>query len=379
MRINFYTPFKPLDHSHPSGDLTIGRGLYDYLKKCGHQVYTAGSLRTRWIYWKPWLLLNALKERQRIMRQILQNKPDMWLTYHTYYKAPDILGPGVCRKAKIPYLIFQGMYSTKRKKKLRTLPGFVLNKIALCAAHHVFTNRLEDLTNLERILPEHRLTYVKPGIYPSDFCFDSEARSELRRSWNVENEPVVLSAAMFRPDVKSEGLAWVIRACGRLVKKGMRLYLVIAGDGKESDKLRKLAKDNLADRVRFVGKIPRTEMNRFYSAGDIFAFPGFNESLGMVFLEAQSCAIPVVAFSNGGIPEVVKDNETGFLEPLYDFDRFTQAIQTLLANRELRLTMGKAAESYIRQDHDLNKNYQKVEQVIEEIILPKLAVGRLTH
>ena len=54
---------------------------------------------------------------------------------------------------------------------------------------------------------------------------------------------------------------------------------------------------------------------RYYSAGDMFVFPGIRESLGMVYLESQSCGLPVVAFHNGGIPEVVVDGETGFLTP----------------------------------------------------------------
>ena len=63
---------------------------------------------------------------------------------------------------------------------------------------------------------------------------------------------------------------------------------------------------SLGDRVLFAGRIDRDRMFELYSGADLFVFPGINESLGMVYLEAQSCGLPVVAYDNGGIPEVVE-------------------------------------------------------------------------
>jgi glycosyltransferase involved in cell wall biosynthesis len=91
----------------------------------------------------------------------------------------------------------------------------------------------------------------------------------------------------------------------------------------------------------------------------------------MVFLEAQSCGIPVVAFANGGIPEVVRDCETGFLVPLYDSDRFAKAIEFLLTKRDIREKMGQAAQVYVRHDHDINRNYKEMKKVLEDIVRRK--------
>ena len=371
MRISFYTPFKPLDHANPSGDLMIARGLYGYLKNQGNKILIMSNFRSRWVFWKPWIWTWLIRDTRRIMRTIAPNGVDLWFTYHSYYKAPDLLGSFISRRLKIPYVIFQGIYSTKRKRNWKTWPGFVLNRAALCAADHVFSNKKVDCLNMKRLLPSQRITYVKPGISPHAFSFDAGARDELKKLWDVGSEPVVLSAAMFRPDVKTQGLSLVIRVCGELFRKGLRFYLVIAGEGRERNRLLQLAKEHLPDRVRFVGKIPRNEMYRFYSAGDIFAFPGIRESLGMVFLEAQSCGIPVVAFANGGIPEVVRDGETGFLVPLYDSDRFAKAIEFLLTKRDIRQKMGQTAQVHVRESHDINRNYQEMKKVLEDIVIRK--------
>jgi glycosyltransferase involved in cell wall biosynthesis len=116
-------------------------------------------------------------------------------------------------------------------------------------------------------------------------------------------------------------------------------------------------------------------MGRYYSAGDLFVFPGIRESLGMVYLESQSCGLPVVAFHNGGIPEVVVDGETGFLTPVYQPEPFDEAIQKLVLNKELRRVMGQKAAAYVRAHHHLIRNYRAMETVLLNIVGEKEHAG----
>jgi len=376
MKILFYTPFKPLGHSRPSGDQVTARDLQRYLAAGGHRITAASDLRCRWIYWRPWLWPRLLGEYRRSVRNHHGRGTDLWLTYHCYYKAPDLLGPPAARRLKIPYVIFQGIYSTKRRRRLKTWPGFLLNRKVLCSADHVFTNKKVDLYNLQRLLPPGRLTYITPGLYPPDFAFDAAARGQLRRQWDVGAIPVIFAAAMFRPDVKTEGLQWVIRACGRLQRRQCSFRLVIAGDGKERKKLQQLASKQAPGAVRFVGKIRRDQMYRYYSAADVFAFPGINESLGMVFLEAQCCRLPVVAFDNAGVPEAVQNGKTGILVPMFDLNSFAGAIEALLRDPQRRRRMGRAAAAYVREHHDINKNYRRLELALENIVGQRHVSGR---
>ena len=368
MRIAFYAPFKPLDHPNPSGDLVIASGLVDHLKAAGNRIQVTSRLRSRWIYWKPWNRVYALIERARIIKKLARQRTDLWLTYHSYYKAPDLIGPAVSKKLNIPYVIFQGIYSTRVSRNWQTRPGYELNTRALQAANLVLTNKHGDLKNLQRLLPGERLCYLAPGINPRQFSADPAARNTIRARWRIGDVPVILSAAMFRADVKTEGLIWVIESCARLLRQGHDLRLVIAGDGREKNRLVNLAHKLLGDKALFVGQVPRKEMAEFYSSGDLFVFPGINESLGMVFLEAQSCGLPVVAFDTAGVPEVVNNGKTGLLTSLFDKDQFDQAVLTLLNNREKRLQMGAAAARSIREHHDLKQNYHQLEQLLLDVI-----------
>ncbi len=368
MKIAFYAPFKPLGHKNPSGDLIIAQGLVNFLKQQGHEIKVQSRLRARWIYFKPWLWLVLFKEYIQIAFRLLQDPPDLWLTYHSYYKAPDLIGPWICKMMGLKYLIFQGIYSTKQKRRIKTIPGFYLNRAALLQADHIFTNKAPDLKNLKRLISESKLSYIKPGILPHQFENDKHLGNENLKRWSIPECPIVLTAAMFRDDVKTKGLIWLIECLGKLKDENKRFHLVIAGSGQMEENLRKIADQHLPEYHTFVGKIERDQMPAFYSAGDVFAFPGIGESLGMVFLEAQSCGLPVIAFDNAGIPEVVENQKTGFLVPLYDGTAFSTKLAQLLSDKTLCRQMGEDAAFFVRKNHSIEKNYKKIEMVIQQII-----------
>ncbi len=364
MRICFYAPFKPVGHPNPSGDLIIATSLHDFLVSRGHQVLIPSTLRSRWIFLKPWLFPLIIKERILADRRTREFAPDLWLSYHCYYKSPDLLGALLCKKNNLPYCIFQGIYSTKQRRSLKAFPGFYLNRHSLLCADHLFTNRKLDLQNLKRIIPPEHLSYIKPGISPDTFSFDMNKRNKMREKWKITDEPVILSAAMFRPDVKSQGLSWMIKTLAELSRAAPPFKLIIAGDGIERNRLMNLAEQHLPNRVIFTGRIKREKMAAFYSGGDIFAFPGIRESLGMVFLEAQSCGLPVVAFDNGGIPEVVQRDETGFLIPPFNRQSFCMTLQSLLLDTKLRQKMGRTAAQFVRKNHNIAHNYLQFERIL---------------
>ncbi len=101
--------------------------------------------------------------------------------------------------------------------------------------------------------------------------------------------------------------------------------------------------------------------------GEPCRFPGIRESLGMVYLEAQSCGMPVIAFNNGGVPEVVKHGKTGLLSDAYDRAAYAKNIRELLLDSALRNKFSLNAGDSIRKDHNLDINYQHMERVLLSI------------
>lgn len=368
MKLAFCTPFKPLTHPRISGDVTIADDLATFFRTQGHDVWLVPHVTTRYLWKRPQDWAQTFATMQ-LVRETLQGheKPDIWFTYHSYYKAPDILGP-LAATAEIPYTIFAPSHAPKRNKHWKTKPGYYLNKRALIQADHLFTNKQRDLGGLEQLVPSNHISFVPPGIKIDEFRRDEQARYEKRRAWNASDKTIVLTVAMLREGTKSEGVEYVINACGKLASQDDSIFLVIAGDGIMRSSLEDKAQQALPDRHLFLGTVPSSELPQIYSSCDIFAFPGINEGLGMVYLEAQSCGLPVVAWDHDGAPQVVPDGETGFITPSFDTEAFTERIQKLAASSALRATMGNAARAYVTQQHDIYTNYKQLEEKLHSLI-----------
>lgn len=116
--------------------------------------------------------------------------------------------------------------------------------------------------------------------------------------------------------------------------------LVIVGGGEEHDALtRQAARLGLSGRVRITGWTER--VRHFLSQGDIFVLPSRSEGFPLAIVEAMLAGLPVVASGVGGVPESVRDGETGLLVAKDEPERLAAALQRLIADPELRVRMGR--------------------------------------
>jgi hypothetical protein len=134
----------------------------------------------------------------------------------------------------------------------------------------------------------------------------------------------------------------LLRAFAIVKNKCSAARLALVGGGPLDGELRRLATElQLDDAVRFTGLViqyPFDELKR----SDIFVSASESESFGLVFAEAMSFGLPIVACRVGGIPEVIEDGKTGLLVEANDPDSLARALLTLLEDRQLRVQMGEA-------------------------------------
>lgn len=365
MKIALCTPFKPLDHPTVSGDVTIARDLADALESFGHTLTPLPFFSAKKIYERPEVLADADRALDAMIEAA--RGADCWLTYGTYYKVPDIFGPDGSEELRLPYFIFQASYAVNRAQNPETRPGYMLNKRAMLRADHIFCNRVNDLRGCARILPDDRYSPVRPGLPDGLFGRDEAARKRLREIWGVGDSVVVTTAAMMRHGVKAEGVRWVVETCADLIRQGRDLRLVVAGDGPRRGEIEAMATKTLGGRVRFLGMVERSALAGVLSAGDLFAFPGLEESVGMVYLEAQRCGLPAVATDDEGAPHVIDHQRSGLITPV-EKTAFTEAVGRLADDPVMRRAMGAQAMDYVQKEHMAAANYREMAQTMERIV-----------
>jgi glycosyltransferase involved in cell wall biosynthesis len=153
--------------------------------------------------------------------------------------------------------------------------------------------------------------------------------------------------------VRTKGLRDIVRAMTYLKDKNVALTSI--GQGSEIDFCKKLAVElGVADRISFLGQLPHAKIEEQVAASDIFVFPSFRESMGIVLFETMSCGLPVVTVRMGG-PDWIVDEECGIkidvTDPLTMPKDLAAAISRLVDDPQLRAKMGDAAREKLRSEH----------------------------
>lgn len=158
---------------------------------------------------------------------------------------------------------------------------------------------------------------------------------EKRRTMADDDEKIIMHISNFRP---LKNTRMVIGAFAELIKH-VKARLVLLGDGPEYDAMQTQCEElGIADKVSFLGKVKDVE--QYLVNADCVFQPSYNESFSLVALEAMSCGVPVVVSNVDGIPEVVVQNETGFLAEPDDLNAMVNNLLTICQDVELAKTMG---------------------------------------
>lgn len=191
---------------------------------------------------------------------------------------------------------------------------------------------------------------IAPGIDVEHFSpVDS---SKLRKELNLEGKKVIVSVGRL---VHRKGQDHLIQSMPEIVKRVPDAHLLMVGKGPYLDHLAKLvAVNKLENHVSFIGRIQYAELPQFICAGDVFAMPSRSrfgglevEGLGIVYLEASACGLPVVAGESGGAPDAVIEGVTGLVVDGTNDSEITDAIVSLLNDSERAKRMGTAGRQWI--------------------------------
>ncbi|GGM70593.1 D-inositol-3-phosphate glycosyltransferase [Dactylosporangium sucinum] len=192
-----------------------------------------------------------------------------------------------------------------------------------------------------------RVSVVPPGVDLDTFTSAPERREAARRRFGLPADAQVVAFVGRIQPLKAPDV--LLRAAAELRRRGQELVVAVCGgpSGSGLDRptaLMDLARDlGIADIVRFIEPQPRTALADLYRAVDVVAVPSYNESFGLVAIEAQACGTPVVAAAVGGLVTAVRDGVSGLLVDTHDPRDWATVLGRLLGEPRRRAELAAGA------------------------------------
>jgi glycosyltransferase involved in cell wall biosynthesis len=205
---------------------------------------------------------------------------------------------------------------------------------------------------------------IPNGIPTDEYAPDPNRRRRWRQRHGLEPEAIVLThVGRFAPP---KNHALLIEAFAQ-VRTHTPLYLLLVGGGELEDAVRQqVAGLGLQERVRFLGV--RADVPAILNASDLFVLSSRWEGNPLSVMEAMAAGLPVVSTAVGGVPELVREGETGLLVPSGDAAALARALQALVDDPARREAMGKAARQHAITHFDIRHTVRQYEALYERLL-----------
>jgi glycosyltransferase involved in cell wall biosynthesis len=317
----------------------------------------------------PDVTVHVVRKAPPVIRQLVSGagarrflrrfRPDI---VHVHYLSPGprVLWPlGFGRLVVTPYgTDVEAMPAGMRGVVARRIAGAVLRRaVAVVAA----SRHLLDATRRTGLMRASSLEAVIGFGVDCDRFLCAPTRKTARGA------PVVVGYAKGLRDYY--GPLDLVEAVHLVRERGRDVRLRLAGRGPLEPELRTAVTHNALSRhVELVGQLSEDQLPGFFAGIDIFAMPSHREAYGVAALEAAASCRPVVASRVGGIPEVVRDGETGLLVPPHDPHRLAGAIERLAADAQLRHEMGEAGRRFVLEHHSRIEAVSRMLELYREVL-----------
>lgn len=382
MRVAFYAPLKPPDHTVPSGDRAVARLLISALEAAGHETEIASAFRA-YDGTGDAGRQRALREAGEVeARRLLAaygkaapgRRPEAWFTYHLYHKAPDWLGPTVSAALGIPYLVAEPAHAPKQAGGPWAL-GHEAAARAIARADVVLpATAVDEICVAPLLAPGTPMMRLAPFLDTAPFRAAARRRPAARTALAAALglDPArhwLLTVAMMRRGDKLASYRQLGQALARLDGEDWCL-LVVGGGPAESEARSALAALGERCVIRADAR-PPLPLAEIYAACDLYVWPAVGEAYGMAHLEAQAAGLPVVAGRVGGVPEVVRDGEAGRLVAPGDGAAFAAAVRALLDDDDGRAALGRRAQAIVTAEHGLKRAAARLDEALRLAAAPR--------
>ena len=310
-----------------------------------------------------------MKALRKLFRLIVDERPHI---VHTHTAKAGFLGRLAARLARVPIVIhtyhghvLDGYYGFLRNWLLRQMErGLAITSDRIVAVSPLVK---QDLLKY-RIAPSEKIVVIPMGFDLKPFLLCGSLKGEFRRELGLDPGMSLVGIVGRIFPIKNHQL--FLESAARIAKRESNVRFVIVGDGVLRSDIEAYA-ENLAlrDQVIFTGW--RRDLPRIYADLDALVISSNNEGTPVSAIEAMASGCPVVATRVGGLPDIVRNGETGYLVPAKQPQALATAILKLIANPQTAEQMGQSGRLSVRETFSVNRLVCDTEDLYKELLISK--------
>ena len=293
-----------------------------------------------------------------ILRLLIREKPTI---VHTHTYKAGILGCWAAKMAGVPVIVhtphghvFFGHFSP-----LVTRFFMIIEKTTASIIDHMVAlseGERKDYIAFSVSKPDKMVT-IHSGVDVTRFMKAQVNIEEKRTSLGLNTKGLVVGTIGWLLPIK--GPLYLLKAMEVIWQTNPEIHLVYVGKGDLEEEVRsEVSRTGVSEKVTFLGW--RDDIPEIMQVLDIFVLPSLNEGMGRVLVEAMAAGKPIVASNVGGIPDLVKDGQNGFLVKPGDSKSLSFAIKKLLDDKKMREEMGKKGRA-MAGNYSVKKMVEKID------------------
>lgn len=217
------------------------------------------------------------------------------------------------------------------------------------------SKKIADISR-EQIKNKSKVVTVYSGINPKRFLVDQES---LKLKYKLSNKPLIGNCSALAPHKDYYTFL-------NVAKLLPNYNFIIMGNGPLENEIKEYAKKLNLSNITFTGFM--SDVNKYLKSLDIFLITSTTEGLGTSILDAMNCEVPVIATKAGGIPEIVKHNETGLLAEIKDHDQLAKQCNSIINDDSTRHRIVSQAKQMIDESFTDIKTATKTFEIYKSIL-----------
>jgi glycosyltransferase involved in cell wall biosynthesis len=299
-----------------------------------------------------------------LARAVLQFKPDAVIFFNIGWPLTTL--PALLAIRRHSTVLYQTAYHAPLNHRPLDPWRSRLQLRVAGLSHHLIPHSCYEKKQIMRYggIPESKITVVYPGV--DAWSFSSDEVQTFRARYDLLDKVVISHVARLGA---FKGTDKLIQALPQVRERtGRDVILLLVGRNLEKDYLDELVCElGVGEQVCFTGPLSEHDLHLAYAASDVFALPSQYESFGLVFLEAMAHGVPVIGVRTGGVPEVIRDGETGFiLDSDEDLEGLADRLVGLVQDGVLRATFGDQGQAWTHAQFAWPAAIRAIKAIVQE-------------